>query len=72
MGTSYVFPNHREINPSSFDFSVNLLEKGLVQLNPGLNYGPETGEGHQRFCFASPMHRLEEGIRRIKAVREEL
>jgi aminotransferase len=72
MGTSYVFPNHREINPSSYDFAVNLLEKGLVQLNPGRQYGPETSEGHQRFCFASPMDRLEEGIRRIKAVRDEL
>jgi len=72
MGTSYVFPNHREINPSSYDFAVNLLEKGLVQLNPGRQYGPEVSEGHQRFCFASPMDRLEEGIRRIKAVREEL
>ncbi|EMR73697.1 aspartate/tyrosine/aromatic aminotransferase [Thaumarchaeota archaeon SCGC AB-539-E09] len=72
MGTSYVFPNHREINPSSYDFAVNLLEKGLVQLNPGLQYGPETSEGHQRFCFASPMDRLKEGIRRIKAVRDEL
>jgi aspartate/methionine/tyrosine aminotransferase len=70
MGTSYVFPNHREINPSSFDFAVNLLEKGLVQLNPGRMYGPETAEGHQRFCFASPMDRLEEGIRRIKSVFE--
>ena len=72
MGTSYVFPNHREINPSSYDFAVNLLEKGLVQLNPGRQYGPETSEGHQRFCFASPMDRLKEGIRRIKAVRDEL
>ena len=72
MGTSYVFPNHREINPSSFDFAVNLLEKGLVQLNPGRMYGPETSEGHQRFCFASPMDRLEEGIRRINSVLEEL
>ena len=72
MGTSYVFPNHREINPSSFEFAVDLLEKGLVQLNPGRLYGPETAEGHQRFCFASPMDRLQEGIRRINKVRDEL
>jgi aminotransferase len=71
MGTSYVFPNHRQINPSSYDFAVNLIEKGLVQLNPGLMYGPETSEGHQRFCFASPMDRLEEGIKRIKYALEE-
>jgi aspartate/methionine/tyrosine aminotransferase len=72
MGTSYVFPNHREINTSSYDFALDLLEKGRVQLNPGRAYGPETAEGHQRFCFASPIDRLKEGLRRIKTVREVL
>jgi aspartate/methionine/tyrosine aminotransferase len=71
MGTSYVFPDHKEIMASSYDFAIKLLEKGLVQLNPGLMYGHKVGEGHQRFCFASPKDRLEEGIRRIKICLED-
>ena len=72
MGTSYVFPNHRELNPSSADFAFELLSKGNVSLNPGHMYGPVTAEGHQRMCIASPIKRLEEGIRRIKLACEQM
>ena len=72
MGTSYAFPNHRALNPSSYDFVTDLLEKGLVALNAGSMYGPEVAEGHVRFCFASPQERLKEGLRRIKIACEQM
>jgi aspartate/methionine/tyrosine aminotransferase len=72
MGSSYIFFNHRAINPSSYEFAYHLLEKGNVLLNPGGPYGPQNGEGHLRFCFASHTRRLEEGLRRIKVACEQL
>lgn len=72
MGISYVFPNYREINPSSYDEVVDLIEKGLVQLNTSRAYGLETAECRQRLCFASPTERHKEGFRKIRAALEEL
>jgi aminotransferase len=71
MGTSYVFPNHEEIEPSSAKFCLALAKSGKMFTEPGFEFGPNS-EGHQRLCFSQSKDKLDEGIKRVKRVVKEI
>jgi LL-diaminopimelate aminotransferase len=65
-GTFYVFaptPNGK----SSTEFCSELLEKTGVVVTPGVGFGEE-GEGFFRCALTVSVERIEEAVRRIKAV----
>ncbi|AKX85540.1 aromatic amino acid aminotransferase [Enterococcus durans] len=53
------------ITLNSWDFCLQLAEKGKVACIPGSAFGPE-GEGFIRISYASSMAQLEEACRRIR------
>ena len=65
-GAFYLFCKLPEtITLNSWDFCLQLAEKGKVACIPGSAFGPE-GEGFIRISFASSMAQLEEACRRIR------
>ncbi len=63
-GAFYAFANVKEIGPSSFDISRDLLEKVQVMTVAGSSFG-EAGEGYLRFTFANSKENIREGLKRI-------
>lgn len=65
-GAFYLFCKLPEtITLNSWDFCLQLAEKGKVACIPGSAFGPE-GEGFIRISYASSMAQLEEACRRIR------
>lgn len=65
-GAFYLFCKLPEtITLNSWDFCLQLAEKGKVACIPGSAFGPE-GEGFIRISYASSMAELEEACRRIR------
>ena len=65
-GAFYLFCKLPEtIMLNSWDFCLQLAEKGKVACIPGSAFGPE-GEGFIRISYASSMAQLEEACRRIR------
>lgn len=50
----------------SMEFTMHLLREGNVAVSPGIGFGP-SGEGHVRFALVENEHRINQGIRGIKA-----
>ena len=53
---------------TSVQFATRLLEEAGVVVTPGIGYGP-SGEGYVRLSLTLPDERLEEGVRRLEALR---
>jgi len=53
---------------TSTEFATRLLEEAGVAVTPGVGYGP-SGEGYVRLSLTIPDERLEEGVRRLVALR---
>lgn len=49
----------------SLEFCKRLVQEVGLGLAPGSAFGPE-GEGYARWCFASGLERLQEGVERLK------
>ncbi|MFJ4227889.1 pyridoxal phosphate-dependent aminotransferase, partial [Paenarthrobacter nicotinovorans] len=49
----------------SFEFCTSLLEKTGLGLAPGTAFGPE-GQGYLRWCFASDLDRIDDGVDRLR------
>jgi aspartate/methionine/tyrosine aminotransferase len=63
-GTMYAFFRVEGVR-DSLDFCKRLVHEAGLGLAPGAAFGPE-GEGYLRWCFASGIERLEEGIGRLR------
>jgi aspartate/methionine/tyrosine aminotransferase len=63
-GAFYVLADARRIDPDSLRLARRLLEEAHVGVCPGIDFGP-AAEGHVRLSFASPLDRIEEGLRRL-------
>jgi len=70
-GAFYVLPNISKLGMNSFDFCIQLLEKGRVSTVPGSAFG-EHGEGHIRISYATSMENLKEALDRFEAVVNEI
>ena len=49
----------------SVSFAKQLVRQARLGLAPGVAFGPE-GEGYLRWCFASSIERLQDGVRRFQ------
>jgi aspartate/methionine/tyrosine aminotransferase len=70
-GAFYAFANIQETGASSRDVADFLLERAGVACLNGGSFG-EHGEGYIRFSFANSLENLQEAVRRIQAVRNDL
>jgi aspartate/methionine/tyrosine aminotransferase len=64
QGAFYALADARPIDPDSLRLARRLLEEAHVGVCPGIDFGP-AAEGHIRLSFASPIDRIEEGMRRL-------
>jgi LL-diaminopimelate aminotransferase len=53
---------------TSVEFATRVLDEAGVVVTPGTGYGP-SGEGYVRLSLTVPDERLEEGVRRLEAMR---
>ncbi|HLB26589.1 MAG TPA: LL-diaminopimelate aminotransferase [Dehalococcoidia bacterium] len=53
---------------TSTAYATRLLDEAAVVVTPGIGYGP-SGEGYVRLSLTLPDERLEEGVRRLEALR---
>ena len=52
---------------SSIDYATRLLDEAGVVVTPGVGYGP-SGEGYVRISLTTPDERIDEGLRRLRAL----
>jgi len=64
-GAFYVFANITQLGKSSEEVAEFLLNEGKVVAVPGSAFGRH-GEGYLRFCYATPMEKLEKALDRIE------
>ncbi|MFX0099345.1 MAG: pyridoxal phosphate-dependent aminotransferase [Candidatus Hodarchaeota archaeon] len=64
-GAFYAFVNIKGIQDDSLNFSLDLLEKGLVATTPGIGFG-ENGEGYVRFSYCTDISNIKEGMNRLE------
>jgi aspartate/methionine/tyrosine aminotransferase len=64
-GAFYAFANVREISSDSLSLARDLLEQAHVAITPGIAFGPH-GEGYLRFCFATALDNIREGLTRLR------
>jgi aspartate/methionine/tyrosine aminotransferase len=69
-GAMYVFFKVDGLD-DSFDLCKRLVLEAGLGLAPGIAFGPE-GEGYVRWCFATDVSRLEQGLERFVAGLERL
>ena len=70
-GAFYVFPDISAIEPDSFKFAMDLLEKAKVSVIPGHIFGSK-GRGHLRICYANSYENVVEGFERMEKYLKEL
>ena len=66
-GAFYVFPNIKDTHMTSGEFADTMLEEAGVALLPGPNFGNHC-EGYVRLCYAQPIEKIKEGLKRMKSV----
>jgi aspartate/methionine/tyrosine aminotransferase len=70
-GTFYAFIDVHNFEIPSFELSKLLLEKARVAVAPGSAFGEE-GEGYIRICFANSIENIQEGVKRMKVVFDDM
>ena len=64
-GAIYAFPNIKQTNMSSYEFSSLLLNKMNIATLPGSDFG-NYGEGYVRFSFTNDFNSIKLAIKRIR------
>ncbi|EME28574.1 aspartate aminotransferase [Galdieria sulphuraria] len=64
-GAFYAFPDVSSFGMTSKQIANILLEKGMVAVLPGTDFGAN-GEGRIRISYVAPMDMLKEGLKRIR------
>lgn len=64
-GAFYVFVDARHLSADSYKLAFNILEKALVGVTPGIDFG-ENGEGYLRFSYANSLENIIEGLNRLE------
>ncbi len=64
-GAFYAFANVQEISNDSLSLAQDLLDQAHVAITPGIAFGPH-GEGYLRFCFATALDNIREGLTRLR------
>ncbi len=70
-GAFYVFANVKELGLMSTELAEHILREVAVATVPGSAFGP-SGEGYLRFCYATSLKNIEEGLSRIERAVEKL
>lgn len=70
-GAFYVFPNIKQTGLTSSQLQDKLLYEGGVSCLAGTSFGAE-GEGYIRFSYANSIENIEEGMRRVRKVIENI
>lgn len=71
-GAFYIFANIKQLDISSMEFSLQLLEKAHVAICPGISFGPN-GEGFVRFSYPTDVQNINIGMNRLETfINEEL
>lgn len=70
-GAFYAFPNIKATGRCSEEVYDQLLVKGRVAVIPGSAFG-EQGEGYLRIAYTVPIEMLQEAMKRIKRVFDEI
>jgi aspartate/methionine/tyrosine aminotransferase len=70
-GAFYVFAKVKELGLKSMDLAEYILKEVAVATVPGSAFGP-SGEGYLRFCYATSIKNIEEGLNRIERAVEKL
>ena len=68
-GAFYVFVDASWINPDSVELAFDILDKALVGVTPGLDFGPG-GQGYLRFSYANSLENIEMGMERLRGYLE--
>jgi aspartate/methionine/tyrosine aminotransferase len=64
-GALYVLADARHISNDSLALAKDILEKALVGVTPGIDFGPGA-QGYLRFSYANSVENIEEGLARLK------
>jgi len=64
-GAFYVFVDASHLNSDSYELAFEILEKALVGVTPGIDFGPG-GEGYLRFSYANSLENIKEGLDRLE------
>ena len=64
-GAFYVFANAKHLSNDSFALAYDILEKPLVGVTPGIDFG-QGGEGYLRFTYANSLENIAEGLSRLE------
>ncbi|MBC7217164.1 MAG: pyridoxal phosphate-dependent aminotransferase, partial [Candidatus Caldatribacterium sp.] len=70
QGGYYIWVDVREFGMSSLEFCKTFLREKGVALAPGDTFG-ESGEGFVRISICRKREEVEEGVRRLSALRRE-
>lgn len=63
-GAFYVLVDARHLGADSLALARDILEKALVGVTPGIDFGPGA-EGYLRFSYANSVENIEEGLYRL-------
>ena len=64
-GAFYVLANAKRFSNNSYELAFDILEKAHVGVTPGVDFGANA-EGYLRFCYASALENIAEGMDRIE------
>lgn len=64
-GAFYVLANARHISSDSYALAFDILDKVGLAVAPGIDFGANA-EGFLRFCYATSMENIEEGMARLE------
>ncbi len=64
-GAFYVFANAKHLSNDSYALAYDILEKALVGVTPGIDFG-QGGEGYLRFTYANSLENIAEGLSRLE------
>jgi len=64
LGAFYVLVDARHLGNDSLALARDILEKALVGVTPGIDFGPGA-EGYLRFSYANSVENIEEGLARL-------
>ncbi|CAA0081826.1 Aspartate aminotransferase [BD1-7 clade bacterium] len=67
-GAFYVYADISRFSDDSLSFCKMLLEDHGVAVTPGADFGHHKADTHVRFAYTTSMERLQEGVRRLRAV----
>jgi aspartate/methionine/tyrosine aminotransferase len=64
-GAFYILADARHLDGSSENLSNRILREAGVAVTPGIDFG-QAAEGFLRFCYATSIEQIAEGMKRIK------